>query len=511
MKTQIIQLEPHDDAISTRDKMGWGQTSRIVLVWPKGPKSIGAPVLNRRLDLVLLQRHSTSLGAQLALVTRDRSVRFYAGELRIPVFRTLKEAQNSRWRTGRRKRLHLRRTQPRPDFAQLREEVHPRPPAWLEKPPARFGFFSLGVISFLAIIVYLLPGARIELAPKTELQETALTIEAGPHIKEVSMNGEMPASYKTVIVEGRDSLPASGKIGVPETQASGYVRFTNLTDEPVAIPKSLVIMTLGPEEERVRFATSAEGKVRGGAGESIVLAVRALSPGAQGNMPPNSLVSIEGPLGLKLSANNSVATSGGSNRALTAPSRADYKKLHDRLVETLRMTALDELKLTLEPNDFPITSTLTLTQTIEEEFIPELDGSRAASPSENLQLTLRLEYQVLVVEGSDFERIGTELLNASLPQGTAPMPGTIEIAHLSDPRIEKDGAYRWKVHIQRLVQPQVDLESAASGAAGQSIEQAAKFLGEWAPLDSPPVIQIAPSWWPRLPLLPFRIEVDVRE
>jgi hypothetical protein len=35
MKTQIIQLESHDDIISIRDKMGWSQTSRILLVWPE--------------------------------------------------------------------------------------------------------------------------------------------------------------------------------------------------------------------------------------------------------------------------------------------------------------------------------------------------------------------------------------------------------------------------------------------------------------------------------------------
>ena len=73
MKTQILRLEPHDDFISARDKMGWSQTERILLVWPEG-----GHILVRRLDLTLLQRKSTSLGAQLALVCDDANVRYYA-------------------------------------------------------------------------------------------------------------------------------------------------------------------------------------------------------------------------------------------------------------------------------------------------------------------------------------------------------------------------------------------------------------------------------------------------
>ena len=32
MKTHILQLEPHDDVFSVRDKMGWGQAARVLLV-----------------------------------------------------------------------------------------------------------------------------------------------------------------------------------------------------------------------------------------------------------------------------------------------------------------------------------------------------------------------------------------------------------------------------------------------------------------------------------------------
>ena len=99
MKTQIILLEPHDDTISVKDKMEWSQTGRVVLVWPAR-----AQLMDRRLDLVLLQRHSGFLGVQIALVTSDPEVRFNAGQLEIPVFRSVRKAQTGRWARKRRKR-----------------------------------------------------------------------------------------------------------------------------------------------------------------------------------------------------------------------------------------------------------------------------------------------------------------------------------------------------------------------------------------------------------------------
>ncbi len=93
MKTQIIQLEAHDDAISVRDKMGWSQAGRVVLVWPTRGR-----LLNHRLDLVLILRHSQSLGVQIALVTKDPEVRFQARSLGIPIYKTVRQAQAARWR-----------------------------------------------------------------------------------------------------------------------------------------------------------------------------------------------------------------------------------------------------------------------------------------------------------------------------------------------------------------------------------------------------------------------------
>ena len=109
MKTYILHLESHDDIISARDKMGWGKSGRILLVWPEKGR-----LLNRRLDLLLLKRHSVNLGAQLAIVSRDPEVRYHAPRLGIPLFKNLRRAQSAAWRTPRRFRKF--ETESSPDF-----------------------------------------------------------------------------------------------------------------------------------------------------------------------------------------------------------------------------------------------------------------------------------------------------------------------------------------------------------------------------------------------------------
>src|SRR5215207_9852228 len=134
MKTQIITLESHDDLISVRDRMSWAKTPRILLVWPKYEK-----VTLRQVDLKILQRHASSLGAQLGLVTRARRVRQDAEALHIPVFESAGQAQRVKWPRPRRRRFAWHA--PRKDLREQREQVSVKEEAWRAHPVVRILVF----------------------------------------------------------------------------------------------------------------------------------------------------------------------------------------------------------------------------------------------------------------------------------------------------------------------------------------------------------------------------------
>ncbi|RPI29894.1 MAG: hypothetical protein EHM70_15280 [Chloroflexota bacterium] len=505
MKTHIIQLDPHDDFISVRDKIGWRQATRIVLVWPSHE-----PVLNRRLDLELLLRHSARQGTQMAIVTGDRDVRLIARQLKIPVFKTLRQAQSARWRGGRPRRIRLERNEPRPDYYALREQLRPPGPAWAASKGVRQGFYAISALVLLTLVAVFLPGAAITLTPKNQIQEITLTVSAGPNVTSATLSGDLPARYTSAVVEGRDAITTTGSILVPERSATGMVRFTNLSGDKVEVPAGTVVATTG--QSSVKFETLEAGSMPAGVGETLLLRVRALSPGETGNLQPGKLAAIEGPLGLNLSVTNLLPTSGGSSLPVEAASPQDYDRLFERLESMLRRSAGDEIMAGLPSDSYLIVPSVETRRVIEKIYEPALPVEGENPPGKLLTLTLRLEVRALVVTGDDLRALSQNLLDATRPAGYIELPGSLVVNHLSEPALneEQGQVYRWRLHLERLVQAQVDANQAAELAAGHTPYKATQDLLQVYALQSPPQISMAPSWWPLLPALPFRVRVDIR-
>ena len=503
MKTQILRLDPHDDLISTRDKMNWGQTGRILLVWPEHGR-----ILRRRVDLMLLQRHTSALGAQLALVSNDPVVHFNARLLSIPIFNNLRQAQNAHWRIERRRRVRLanKAMQHKPRTPQeietLRQGLYTPEPAWLEQPASRLAIFTVGVLAVLALAAVLLPGAEVTLSPKITVQELDLTVRANPAQQNINLSGVLPAHPLTVVVEGRDNLEASGVARVPDRAAGGQVIFTNLGDQPVEIPVGLVVRA--PSDPNLRFATLQSVELAPGPGITATLSVRAMTPGQAGNLPPGRLTAIEGNLGPSLAVTNPQPIRGGSDRTVPLPTGKDRQRLYEKLEGALRISALDELKAQLNPGDLLFTPTLTVTQVMDVSYLPGED-----QPSGELQLNLRLEYRAYSATWEELASLATVLLDANQPEGYTPLPDTLSFKTISAPVIDTSDIAQWRVSARRSLQASIQPEKAINLILGSNPARAAARLDEIFPLQSPPVIHLAPSWWPRLPILPFRITLDL--
>jgi hypothetical protein len=479
--------------------MGWSQTGRILLVWPDQ-----GSVLNRRLDLALIQRHSSRLGAQLALVSSDHEVVYQAGKLGIPIYRSIPHAQKSHWRVEHRHRQSTpvlrQESRPRPDLENLRREARPQPPEYLNHPGVRLGLFTLGVVALLAIVAVLTPSAEIVLTPAAEPQEAILTVRASPSIEENSISGSVPARWVKVTVEGRDSIPTSGTMSVPQEYASGFVVFKNLTEQEIEIPQGLVVRSL--DETPIRFEVIRKGLVPAGVDQLVSLPVRALEPGAAGNLPTGALVGIEGSLGANLSATNTRPTRGGTGQNLPVPTQEDRENLFGSLEVSLRTTALEEFKAQLDPGDILFTDTITVSQMVEQSYDPDRD-----MPGGQLSLNLRMEYQALITSAADLQQLGETVLDAALAEGYQPVEGSLEVVHKETPLMDSDFSARWKMAVKRQVESGIVPYDAINQVLGLPPGLAASQLEAALPLDSPPEIRLFPSWWPRMPVLPFRVQV----
>ena len=507
MKTHIIQLEEYDDNVSARDKMRWAKGERILLVWPERGR-----VLYRRIDLVLILRQSAAQGAQLALVTRDPDVRYQAPRLGIPVFKSLRRAQRAVWRLPRR----FRGARPavffndsgQPDQPARSIPVRPERMKTTLQPTSRLFFFAVGVLSLLVIAMTLVPSAVVTLTPQTGVQEVTLDVRADTGVSQVDLSGVVPARWVNVTVEARDALPTHGTMRVPVNPAVGNVQFTNLTDQAVLIPQGTVV--LNPDEATQRFEVTQAGVLPAGTSETLSLPVSALTPGSQGNLPAGKLIAIEGLLGTQVSATNPEPMHSGSDRQEPAPNPEDRRLLAEHLHAALQQTAAQELLKDLEPGSVLITSTLELVNNLEEEFQPDVD-----QPADQLALNLRQEYRAQVVSAEDLRALAQTVFEANLPRGYAPMEGSLRVENAGLPPSVADGQsagerqLTWKMHAYRKILALAPAAQAIRLVMGYDPEAASQKLQDDLALEQPPRIKLTPAWWPRLPFLPFRIEVEI--
>ena len=493
MKTHIIQLERYDDVISTRDKMSWSKAARILLVWPQKGR-----VLTRPLDLTLLNRYSRQSGAQLGLVTRSRVVRANAALLGIPVFDTAAEAQQLPWRPARRKKLESRRS-PQERIGLLERRTRRFQPGRLENTPLRLLFFALGVVAVLGLMVFFLPSAQIILAPDEQEQRLSLPVWANLQIAAPGLSGGIPAQQITVVVEGQDALASTGQVTLPDQPAQGQVQFTNLGEQELTIPAGTVVLTL--TQPAIRFQTTAPATLPPALDAQAEAPVTALQAGSSGNVDAGQIQAVEGAIGVNVSVTNLEPTTGGSDRSSPAPTGEDAENLHQRLLGTLRQTAESELQNQLTAGQVLLPETLRAGAVLEESYLPEV-----GSPADQLSLRLRVEFDAWTVLQKDLEQVALTALDANLPPGYAGVAGTLAITAQTEPSLVGESV-RWEIDARRTLaarRPEYALREASLGLQAGEVQGVLMQLFD---LNAPPQIRIWPSWWPRLPFLPLRIQV----
>ena len=497
MKTQIITLESHDDLISVRDRLSWAKTPRILLVWPKGEQ-----ISLRALDLKVLQRHADSLGAQLGLVTRRAQVKRQAEALGLPVFESAAAAQREAWPAGH-ERKHREPRPPRRDLRGLREEAIPQEAKWRSSLVVRLIAFIVGVSAVLTIAGIFVPRAAITLHPESQMQQIVIPVSAGPSIQSVFVTGSVPSHDETVVEEGSQTMAVNSQIAVPQTRARGVAHFQNLTQTEVPIPAGTIVRTLS--DPPIRFATLNDTHITAGVNQFVEVQIEAVDAGASGNVDVDAIKSIEGSLGLLAAVSNPDPTGGGTDQQAIGPSQQDRNALHAKLLDALKSQAKADLAKRLSAGDVLLADTLTLSQTLEETSDPLPN-----QPGPSLTLKMRVEFKAQTASAQDLKQLAESVLDADQPQGFSPVSDSLKFHATTAPSTDKDGTSHWQMEISRRVLHNVDVGQVLNLVRGQSLESAQSALTGALKLESPPQIALTPSWWPWLPLIPFRISVAMQ-
>jgi hypothetical protein len=501
LKEQILHLDPHDDFISARDKMGWVQTQRVLLVWPWHGR-----VLTRRLDLVLLHRHAHQLGAHMALITTDPEVREHARDLGLPVFPTVETSRRERWRT-RAPRLRPERDRPPLDPEDLRRPVVKTPslPAWAVRLLKGLAF-AAGLVAIVALAYALVPSASVTLTPATHPLAATVEIVADPNRTQVETAGFIPARAVRVELEASDFITTTGSINAPGDTATGTVVFTNLIGTAATIPQGTGLRTSGGTP--VRFVTLKAATIEGRPNALVEVPVKAVDPGPSGNVGAGLVNSIDGPLGLQLAVTNPGATKGGTFTQRAAVTAPDREHLSEQLREQLQQSAVGKIEALLQPSEFLAPDSLRVAEVVAETF-----DRAAGEQADILRLTLRIAVTGLAVDENDARLVAQAALQAQVPPGEG-LIGQAQFARDPAVTVDADSRVHFTATATGETVPFISRDLVRQLVTGRKVGDANRHLLANLPLANPPLITLRPNWYAhwynRLPWLPFRIDVIVR-
>ncbi|HXQ33025.1 MAG TPA: hypothetical protein VN843_03265, partial [Anaerolineales bacterium] len=152
--------------------------------------------------------------------------------------------------------------------------------------------------------------------------------------------------------------------------------------------------------------------------------------------------------------------------------------------------------------DMIFDETLKVSQVLLEEYDPP-----AGAVGTKLSLTMQVEYSVYYAAASDLTELASLALNASLPSGFSPASKAVTLKPATKPSINEDGSARWTMRVERKIIQSVDPVQVTHLIQGYGSGLAQSRLEENLPLASSPQISLSPSWWPWVPIVPFRISV----
>jgi hypothetical protein len=496
--SELVYLEPGDNAAAVRERLRGAKAKRVLLVVPKGCPGLDSPV-----DLRLLAREAAADNREVALVTRDARLKELAREQGFRTFSSAATGQSAVWKSPRTERPRLAPPNRRRVSSLERTVGGTEPQALRTGEKILFSIIFVLMLAFLALIMILIvPAATVTLRPVTYPVQTELTIEADPDVEDVDfVNLRVPARVVEVEIVGDDRLATTAIRDEPNLNATGEVVFTNKRSEPTTVISGTVVTTSAGTT--IRFRTAADVTLPPTVGGRARAPVIAIEPGPSGNVAAYSINRVEGPLDRQVNVINASPTAGGAMAQVTYVTNTDKEQLSESLLSRLKEEGHESLLAGLSESEFmPQESVLAV---VLSETYDKFPGEVADS----LGLHMRVLVRGTAMSKEDPEALGARMLQFEVPEGFRLLPEetSFEITQVSEAGY--DGTLTFEMNVDGTTWVEIDEVEIKEAIKGKSIAEAEEYLANRLSLAEQPSVEISTPWWQRVPWLPFRISIHV--
>lgn len=515
-KPEFVQLEQGDDVASIRDRLSFLRGQRVLLIWPEE-----GTILIRKLDLVLIQREAMRRAIRLALVTHDPQVIKHANELNISTYETIGASERGRWKRGRTKvftnRFQRPKDEPIPDDL---KEVASRIYAEETAEARKWRRIRLGITAVvfaaavLGIGVVVLPSATVILTPAQSRIETTAEITVNPQVQSVDVENRLiPAITLSVQIEDSGTIETTGAQALDDAPATGSVVFINQTGQAVTIPAGTTVTTSAGTP--IQFRTTQEAILEGGIGLQIEVPIEALqtSAGEIGNVDSGLINTIIGPLASTVTVRNITPTAGGASRSQRMVTQGDRDLLLATVKQQLQNRAYLEMQSQLSADQCIILETVHIA---EERSDWTTFSAETGQIADTLSLTMRVVVEATGVDERYGRQIVLAQMSGQIAEGQIIKPESVSYGLGCESVSSNDlttGTATFSVSGSGIVTSEIDTETVRQRLAGRSTNDAIAYLVSELPLQQGivPEMTISPEWFGNMPLLAWRISVQLQD
>lgn len=503
---QILHLEKDDDIDVIREKLERAQARQVLLVVPHGSRAFKSP-----LDFQLLRRQVQRQALEVALVSNHPLTRDLAAQEGVRVYGSIwRGRQTRRWTLRRRpsprppgKRkipLWRRMRRPRPSGAGCGEQV------------GALMLFLITAAAVYGLLFVVVPTATVTLTPSMQPLSAEMEIIASHDVEEVDWTtGSIPARLVQVQVEDSGQVPTTGKQDAPDSLAAGSVIFINQLSQPVTVVTDTIVVT--SRGTSIRFRTTQAVELAPVSGATAIASIEALEPGSGGNVGPNLINKVEGPIALQVRVTNPQPTTGGGFRQVSAVTAADKSRLRSLLLQQLQQRALAEMQKELADGEVILAETVQVDAILAEDYDQFVSDRADFLGLEMRALVSAMIYQEQHVREQIFRALGE-----AVPPGFHLEHGSQTLTAIELTKVlSSERTVVLTARATATAAAAIDRTTVHQAIRGKPVELARLTLVRTLPLATPPDIYLGPKWmidlgWlENVPRLSLRILVNVRE